>query len=107
MDPNAAASDFAYEANGSLFVNRVLVSGEVYSLTTTVRDRSNPTLQTAVAVVITVIPAANLPPQFIANDFTIFVSEGVPLNTEVWRIPVSDNEGEIITLTYPSIFHAD
>ena len=41
-----------------------------------------------VGVIVTITPVGNQPPQFTANSYTIYVSEGEPVQSSLWRIPV-------------------
>ena len=41
-----------------------------------------------VGVIVTITPVGNQPPQFTADSYTIYVSEGEPVQSSLWRIPV-------------------
>lgn len=53
-------------------------------------------------VILTITPAGNQPPQFTADNYTIYVSEGVPVSSSLWRIPISDAENDALTFTFLS-----
>jgi hypothetical protein len=55
--------------------------------------------RTAVTVVLSIMPAGNQPPQFTASNYTIYVSEGVPTGSSLFRIPVSDAENDPLTFS--------
>ncbi|KAK7482289.1 hypothetical protein BaRGS_00026417 [Batillaria attramentaria] len=94
VQPTTGTNKFQLESTGRLSLVGVVTAGEVYTLQTTVSDGGSPSLSTNIGVQVTITPDGNQPPQFTANEYTIYVSEAVPIGTSVWNIPASDPEDD-------------
>ncbi|KAK7113019.1 cadherin-99C-like isoform X2 [Littorina saxatilis] len=95
--PTASTNIFSIDNNGGVILQGVVVAGDSFTLQTQVSDRGTPNQRTNVAVIVDVTPVGNQPPQFTANNYTIYVSEAVPVQSSLWNIPASDPEGDALT----------
>ncbi|XP_070182145.1 protocadherin Fat 1-like [Littorina saxatilis] len=100
--PDGLAGMFRINASGGVFLQGAVSAGDSFTLQTEVSGLGHTDQTASVAVIVDVTPDGNQPPKFTANNYTIYVSEAVPVQSSLWNIPATDPEGDDLTYTITS-----
>ncbi|KAK0048619.1 protocadherin Fat 4, partial [Biomphalaria pfeifferi] len=98
--PSNATNKFAVNPNGSVSLQGSVRAGEVYRVYVTATDKGSPARSTQAVVLVTVTPPSNQAPFFSANQYIIYVSEGVLNGSSLFTLPVSDPDTPFSSLTF-------
>ncbi|KAH9514450.1 hypothetical protein Btru_025288 [Bulinus truncatus] len=101
VSPSNGTSKFAVSRpSGAVTLQNSVMAGEIYTVYVTVADQGNPVRSVETVVVVTVTPLINQAPSFQATQYTIYVSEGVPVSSSLFTLPVTDPDTPISSLTF-------
>ncbi|KAH9514477.1 hypothetical protein Btru_025371, partial [Bulinus truncatus] len=101
VSPSNGTSKFAVSRpSGAVTLQNSVMAGEIYTVYVTVADQGNPVRSVETVVVVTVTPFNNQAPTFLSDHYTIYVSEGVPVSSSLFTLPVTDLDTLISSLTF-------
>ncbi|KAK7482285.1 hypothetical protein BaRGS_00026413 [Batillaria attramentaria] len=89
VQPTTGLNKYEVDDLGNVYLIGVVTAGEVYTLQTTVSDGGTPSLSTNIAVQVAITSSGNPPPRFAASQYTVYVTDRVPVGTRVWNIPAT------------------
>ncbi|KAK3713420.1 hypothetical protein RRG08_014909 [Elysia crispata] len=102
-DPASSPGTLTVSPNGVLSLSGTLTAGETYFAFIRATDQGTPPRSADTTVVVNVTPLDNQPPRFTSNQYTIFVSEAVPQNSNLFVLPATDPNSSILVFHITSI----
>ncbi|XP_071105183.1 cadherin-99C-like [Haliotis cracherodii] len=85
--------------NGQLLLRAVVGLGEEYTIIVNATDSTVPKRSASVPVYVTVTSSGNKDPQIPAGLYTVYVSEGIDANRDIFTIPATDPDNQPLTFS--------
>ncbi|XP_046560782.1 cadherin-related tumor suppressor-like [Haliotis rubra] len=85
--------------NGQLLLRAVVQVGEEYTIIVNATDSTVPRRSASVLVYVTITSSGNKDPQIPAGLYTVYVSEGIDVNRDIFTIPATDPDNQALTFS--------